>query len=1696
MGALSRRCRNLADGRNLDDVWRWLLDGRSLLDHCRRGIRSANYVELEEAHRHLKNGEAAKHAAASHRSLLNCDTGEARLGWIQRAVACGIVAQVVRTGGSDGGRWLREAFDLPVDYSCDAPLTLATLVEQLDLAQQLAFQYHGDVEAVSFSSRLIVQFAKVEASPEHSVSIPLVLMNQQETQGLIANLRLQCFSGGKGRLLPCPRTRLAVEVHTETLNGIQLAWELVSAYENIDTTNVDVLWSLDGSDSIIGRSADATFGVALYSLLRGLTIERDYFVSASLAADGRLGMVNGISESTAPKLDAISDKTGTYRAATLFVATENALHGDSRSFWESRNVQVCPCEQLSDVLHAFGRQLRHLEDFLQSQIDWILAQASERFGRKLTTVDEFTQRTISLHVARGVTADLADNEPAAVESPDGGTDAKPGNEEEKTEEDEADSLDMDSLREEISWSDYRSLNPNRTVLLGDPGFGKTTLMYQLIAEQCVNEKTRLSSGLVRPSDASFSLYLAASDLASRLLIDGTSATGIQPVMDCIVDAYAPDESILDAIENGIANGQCQLCIDALDEVTDSGNLESFLNSLLAENPLTRVILTSRRTGYAGPPFELPMSDQLELMPLTLSQIREAIHCWFDDQAVAQAICRQVDESAHLHDVLRSPILLNLATRQIRNADDAELALPSWRRRSELYDGFVTHAIEQIGKGSRPSPTRMEKFELRILLRKLSLRLWELDAKRSVWPLCDLHREIKRCVGKHKLWGLRRRFPDLLDDLHESGLLVPIQAGDDESPLMFLHRTIAEYLAGDCLAKQVDEDDEDIWDFFDAKLWDPAWRQVLLFFAGCLKEPPALLSRLLEDGVGTGQDDLLRHRLLFAAACLPELEHNPKAFSSEIAERVCHLARNVVPFRRSDSIRDAVLALLIANPMLGDEQFRDCWFRRVVFAERLIPELGTVADSSALWMWLFGRLKRAVDAGTDSPRRGNLRIFYLSRAILSVRTSVNISDLLQFDPEQEIDWARVQEVVAAADYQPDTVVQIEPALLQRIADYCLGTDRSRSSTANRIVERFPELTADQFQGTGIIKQCCDVLDGPDERGVHKRAFKLLAGQGPAVGTDEHFRGWISCVPDSLREHALLEVVEGARHGLRTNEVIEQLTSTITKSDVAKALTGFRILLTINANELTSWFAAIERVLDSNVQAIGELESFVAANPSRAIIRFVLNQLETVKNHARGVRLTLAYAQSLGIARDESRRLTLGPWHLPKDRPELAVQLAWLDKLVGALQDPVAAYSGSSVRFDDPLVLEWLLTSDDLNRSSIGRVSLILACRFRPSETLAAWFAEQLCSQKELDESLKECLAAGLVRMRRLLKDEIRYAMTDRSVNPAIAVDHRFADVTSQNDRALIERLQIFLGKAKGKDQYEVVRRLTELPLGSIDDQFADVLLNMAKSLRTSYRELASQAITKLGDSAITEMFVERLFSALSRESSPGPLTRAACEMARRCPEPFMPKSVMEFFDEFSALREHAGLIVAELGDAFASHENLDRILDRAFARLEQGGDEPKSRLAREAVYTLERLLSSCSNDFRPAVFASLIRLVKRIPPSVHRPLESTSTSSWLINQLSGDNPEFAFYAALYLSKRTRENRGPLGPPVLVVGCKGIEEFTIKLPAAGDDRQRMLDQALRLAWISQQHDLRFFVRGDEVIVRATHSLSKVSAENFVR
>ena len=476
--------------------------------------------------------------------------------------------------------------------------------------------------------------------------------------------------------------------------------------------------------------------------------------------------------------------------------------------------------------------------------------------------------------------------------------------------------------------------PQRLVLLGDPGSGKSTVLrYVSVLLAQAWDGNKLPS-LSSWSERRIPIVLSLGNLGKQLLQD------------------PPEQALWDAIENLLRGTGKQvrpdlpgslhdllpdmvLLLDGLDELSAEQGPEKqpgprqcaakAISRVAADLPHTPIIVTSRVLPYrASPPsgtnaWLLPREDgwdEREVQHFAFGQVRQFVRDWYEADARAQnydpeqATARANDLLQQLEDpALRraitpgsvaprdnppaSPLLLTMLAVLHANLDGR--ALP--RERDELYEALVTLLLHRWEpRRSQPDYVRDD------LLTRLNIPgLDSVDKLRTVLHeiAFNAHRqavaggdgrgvlkgsEIRDSLITYFLTSLKCHKSEVLDKVQifldvlqtEAGLLM--KYGDDAYALP--HLTFQEYLAACYLADQAQDDMVELayphWCAADAE----RWRVALLLLMGRLKQDRkvagngyAWVTHLAEerDIDNVGKSPPQRQRdALFAAECYDAL----------------------------------------------------------------------------------------------------------------------------------------------------------------------------------------------------------------------------------------------------------------------------------------------------------------------------------------------------------------------------------------------------------------------------------------------------------------------------------------------------------------------------------------------------------------------------------------------------------------------------------------------------------------------------------------------------------------------------------------------------------------------------------------------------------------------------------------------------------
>ena len=213
---------------------------------------------------------------------------------------------------------------------------------------------------------------------------------------------------------------------------------------------------------------------------------------------------------------------------------------------------------------------------------------------------------------------------------------------------------------------------DRTVLLGDPGGGKTTAT------------SVLANSLARDPAGQVPFIVTLRDYAAKDPPERSVAGHIGHTLETLYQCAAPDG----LIERLLLTGRAIVIFDGLDELLDTSrrrDVSELVEQFCAAYPLAPVLVTSRLVGYDQARLDDDQFTCYQLGHLGDDQIAEYAGKWFavqegstiaESDAEAQSF---LAESASAPDVRSNPLLLSLMCILYRG----EGSLP--RNRAEVYE---------------------------------------------------------------------------------------------------------------------------------------------------------------------------------------------------------------------------------------------------------------------------------------------------------------------------------------------------------------------------------------------------------------------------------------------------------------------------------------------------------------------------------------------------------------------------------------------------------------------------------------------------------------------------------------------------------------------------------------------------------------------------------------------------------------------------------------------------------------------------------------------------------------------------------------------------------------------------------------------------------------------------------------------------
>ncbi|WP_437526499.1 NACHT domain-containing protein [Sorangium sp. So ce726] len=355
-----------------------------------------------------------------------------------------------------------------------------------------------------------------------------------------------------------------------------------------------------------------------------------------------------------------------------------------------------------------------------------------------------------------------------------------------------------------------------TVILGDPGSGKSSLLRHL-AERAWTAPE--SIGLRKPH--------------LPLLIPLPAIAAISgPFEKRIAVALEQELSLARAMPAGFfdmwpaeTGARWLVLLDALDEVPNRlrASFLRWLGGTLMQLAPNRLVLTTRSSSYREGDISTSPLSHYEILPFAPEQTNEFAKKWFGSEA---SLFLKGFHRTHVGDLQRTPLLLAIAAKVFSEHHDVP------ERRARLYENFVNIAIAEARQKGIESELgeRIGKVSL-FALSRIALHMTESAGSSSE---SGVHRNLasyfQKALGTSPDESLvdAERFIDVM--ARRSGLL--IRRG---RVLGYVHPTIQEYLAAVAITRECDSRNDALWEKYISKWQSRQWREVALFALGILSE---------------------------------------------------------------------------------------------------------------------------------------------------------------------------------------------------------------------------------------------------------------------------------------------------------------------------------------------------------------------------------------------------------------------------------------------------------------------------------------------------------------------------------------------------------------------------------------------------------------------------------------------------------------------------------------------------------------------------------------------------------------------------------------------------------------------------------------------------------------------------------------------
>jgi HEAT repeat protein len=416
----------------------------------------------------------------------------------------------------------------------------------------------------------------------------------------------------------------------------------------------------------------------------------------------------------------------------------------------------------------------------------------------------------------------------------------------------------------------RLVEQKRSVILGAPGSGKTTLMSYFAVRLAVGQEDRLPI-LVRIRDWALQPQMSLLEYL-RYFAEKRLQTKSLPV---------------GFFEHWLDAGRALILLDGLDEVADEAKryvlveqIECFLGQ--DRNVRNPAIITSRPAGYRRDFLKTAEFPHYELLPFDDGQMQEFVDRWYESREPdpvereqrKQSLRKAFEGSNRIKRLAGNPLLLTIMVLIHRY----QAVLP--KERHKLYDKAVeTLLLSWDGNKELTHQAKLEYLKLDDLRRLMEQVAYWIHTHGSTGDVeggtlidqDELIRQLSQDIKALKsieLYQAKEEAKRFLVFIRERTGLMNEQGEDCYA---FVHKTFQEYLCAQDIIYRADNDDDFgiVLQYVRLHLHDQHWREVLLLLIGQQKPKKAATAIREILNQNSEYEPWLHRDFLFAAVCLTE-----------------------------------------------------------------------------------------------------------------------------------------------------------------------------------------------------------------------------------------------------------------------------------------------------------------------------------------------------------------------------------------------------------------------------------------------------------------------------------------------------------------------------------------------------------------------------------------------------------------------------------------------------------------------------------------------------------------------------------------------------------------------------------------------------------------------------------------------------------